>query len=185
MRPPPSRAPAESADAVGHVIALLVRFPEIAAIASHPVPGSIELSFVIGRRLDRTTREAVRDEVVEHVRTLLASSAEEPALLAVTCEMDERMTFVRVARDARTLTREELAMLTALFAARFGDALVKSPMQDESPDEDPAADDELVEYAIDALRDPAQKKGLVGFREEKRVVVYFLKARKKAKAAAR
>ncbi len=39
--------------------------------------------------------------------------------------------------------------------------------------------------AIEALRDPAQSKSLVGFREEKRVLVYFLKSQKKAKASAR
>ena len=76
-------------------------------------------------------------------------------------------------------------MLTALFSQRFGEALVKSPITDEPPDEDVAAQDDLVECAIEALRDPTQQKSLVGFREEKRVIVYFLKARKKAKAAAR
>ena len=39
--------------------------------------------------------------------------------------------------------------------------------------------------ASEALRDPAQSKSLVGFREEKRVLVYFLKSQKKAKASAR
>jgi len=185
MRPPTTRPSAESADAVGHVIALLVRFPEIATIASHPAAGSIVLSFVIGRRLERPAREAVREAVVEHVRTLLASEGEEPGSLAVTCELDERVTFVRIVRDAKTVTREELSMLTALFADRFGEVLVKSPAQDDLLDEDPAADDEVVENAIAALRDTTHQKSLVGFREEKRVLVYFLKARKKAKAAAR
>jgi hypothetical protein len=180
-----TRSSAESADAVGHVIALLDRFGEIATIASHPAAGSIVLSFVVARRLDRAARESVGQVVDEHVRTLLAASGEEPQSLAVTCELDERVTFVRVARDAKTLTREELAMLTALLADRFDDALVKSPPQDEAFDEDPAAGDDAVECALDALRGPTQQKSLVGFREEKRVVVYFLKARKKAKAAAR
>ena len=48
-----------------------------------------------------------------------------------------------------------------------------------------AFQDELAESAIEALRDPAQSKSLVGFREEKRVLVYFLKSQKKAKASAR
>ena len=184
MRPPPTKT-AENADAVGHVIALLVRFPEIATIASHPTSGSIVLSFVVGRRLDGAATRSVRDAVSEHVRTLLATGGEEPGILSVTCELDERVTFVRVARDAQTLTREELAMLTVLFADRYGDALVKSPAQDDAFDEDPAAADESVDCALEALRDTTLQKSLVGFREEKRVVVYFLRARKKAKASAR
>ena len=102
MRPPPTKT-AENADAVGHVIALLVRFPEIATIASHPTSGSIVLSFVVGRRLDGAATRSVRDAVSEHVRTLLATGGEEPGILSVTCELDERVTFVRVARDAPAL----------------------------------------------------------------------------------
>ena len=46
------------------------------------------------------------------------------------------------------------------------------------------AEDDIAEYAVEALRDPKQSKSLIGFREEKRVLVYFLKT-KKAKAPAR
>jgi hypothetical protein len=43
----------------------------------------------------------------------------------------------------------------------------------------------MVDFALEALRDPTQQRSLVGFREEKRVLVYFVKSRKKAKARAR
>lgn len=175
---------AANSDAVGHVTALLVRFPEIATIASQSASGSIVLSFVVSGRLDRAAREATRETVGDHVRTLLAAAGEEPRSLAVICESHDGLTFIRITRDAVTLTREELDMLTALFVDRFGQALVKSPTHDDPGEEDRAADDERVDYALDALRDSAQQKSLVGFHEEKRVVVYFLK-RKKAKAAAR
>jgi hypothetical protein len=185
MRPATSRTPAESSDAVGLVIALLVHFPEIATIASHPAAGTIVLSFVVNRRLDRGARNALREAVGEHVRALLEVVAEEAQSLAVTCEADERVTFVRVVRDVKTFTRDELTMLTGFFSERFGEALLRSPSQDEPADEDLGARDDLVDFALEALRDPSRQKSLVGFREEQRVLVYFLKSRKKAKAAAR
>jgi len=95
------------------------------------------------------------------------------------------MTFVRITRDSESFSREELQMLTALVSERFGDSLLKSPVEEDLIDEDVAAQDELVDYALEALRDPSQQKSLVGFREEKRVLVYFVTARKKAKARAR
>jgi hypothetical protein len=39
--------------------------------------------------------------------------------------------------------------------------------------------------ALDALRDPGQRQRLVGVREEKRVIVYFVHPRKRAKVRAR
>ena len=56
---------------------------------------------------------------------------------------------------------------------------------DDPAEEDPAAQDDLVDYALDALRDPAQQKSLVGFSEEQRVMVYYTTSRKKPKAKAR
>jgi hypothetical protein len=92
------------------------------------------------------------------------------------------MSFVRITRDARSFTRDELQLLVSLFAQRFGDRLVVNPATDDDGFEDDASADDLVEYALEALRDPAQQRSLVGFREEKRVLVYFVTARKKARA---
>ena len=185
MRTTRNRAPSENADAVGLIIALLVRFPHVATLVSHPAEGTLTLSFAVARRLDPATERSVREVVLEHVRSFTELSGETTDALEVVCEVDERLSFIRVTRDARSLPREELQMLTGLLADRFGDALLVSPAADDGLEDDPVAQDELVEYALEALRDPSQQKSLVGFREEKRVLVYFVAARKKAKARAR
>ena len=82
-------------------------------------------------------------------------------------------------------SKEELELHVAFFTDRCGDALVRNPHPDDHLEADPAAEDEAAQYAVEALRDPTQSKSLVGFREEKRVLVYFLKSQKKAKASAR
>lgn len=181
-----NRTTSENADAIGLVVALLVRFPEIATLVSHPNDGTLTVSFVVSKRLDRAAQASIREAVLEHTRSFTAFDGEPHGALQVDCECDEGMTFVRVTRDASSFSREELQMLTALVSERFGDLLLKSPaVDDDFGDEDVAAQDELVDYALEALRDPSQSKSMVGFREEKRVLVYFVTARKKAKARAR
>lgn len=184
MRPTTKgRVPNESSDAVGLIVTLLVRFPEIATIVSHPTDGTLTLSFGIASALDRGAVTAVRESVNDHVRALFLSGRDEPDTVDVRCESDAGLSFVRITRDVRSLTREELHVLVAVLAQRFGDRLVENPASDDVFEDDGAAD-ELVEYALEALRDPAQQRSLVGFREEKRVLVYFMKG-KKAKARAR
>jgi hypothetical protein len=186
MRTSTSRTTSENADAVGLVVALLVRFPEIATLVSHPSAGTLTVSFAIAKKLDRASQREVRSLLLDHVRSYAELVAESLETIEVACESDESMTFVRMTRDARTVTREELQLVTALVARRFGALLIKSAVaEDEAIDDDPGAQDDLVDYALDALRDPEQKKSLVGFREEKRVMVYFVSARKKAKARGR
>jgi len=186
MRPAISRrVPSETPDAAGLIVALLVRYPELATIVSHPSAGTLTLSFAVRAGLDRDAAREARETVAEHVRSLLELRREAADELAVATESDRAMSFVRVVRDARTFGRDELELLVALLSERFGDRLVKSPPPDDDPAEEEQASDDLVEYALDALRDPESKRSLVGFREEKRVLVYFVPTPKKAKARAR
>ena len=175
----------ENADTVSLVCALLVRFPELASIRSVPADRTIRLTYALRHRLDRAKQSAVAEAIEDHVASFLVLAKDEAETVRVECESDRGMTFVHVTRDLESFTKEELELQTAFFTERYADALVRNPVPDDHFDADPAAQDEAALYAIEALRDPAQSKSLVGFREEKRVLVYFLKAQKKAKASAR
>ena len=179
-----SRSAFESNDTVNRVVALLVRFPEIHSIRSSPADESVTLSYAVAQRLDRDAIRSFSDFLGEHVRAILELRGETPAKISVTSERDANVTFLHVSRDFATFSREELELQIALFADRFGLSLVKSA-PDDSPDEDLADQSELVDFALDALRDSAGRKRLVGFREEKRVLVYFVHSGKGAKARAR
>lgn len=150
-----------------------------------PADRSVRLTFALKQRLDKSGQAAIADAVEDHVAGFLMLGKDEPRLLRVESEGDRSTTFVHVTRDLESFTKEELELLVALFADRFVETLVRNPLPDDHLDADPAAQDEAALYAIEALRDPAQSKSLVGFREEARVLVYFLKSQKKAKASAR
>ncbi|MDE2481235.1 MAG: hypothetical protein KGN02_03475 [bacterium] len=179
-----SRVPVENADTVSLVCALLVRFPELASIRSMPADRSVRLTFALGARLDKNAQKALAEAIADHVAGYLLLAKDEPRVLRVECESDRGTTFVHVTRDTESFSKEELELLVALFAERFPEALVRNPQPEDHLDADPVAQDEAALYAIEALRDPTRSKSLVGFREEARVLVYFLKSRK-AKASSR
>ena len=174
----------ESADTVNRVVALLVRFPELHSLRSNPAEATLTLSFAVRERLDRAKTKALAERVGDYVRAFLDLRGESPEKIGVASERDTAVTFVNVTRDAESFSREELELLVAMFAEQFGERLVRDG-ENVPVDDDPAARDELVEVALDALRDPTRRQRLVGFREEQRVLVYFVHARKRAKARAR
>jgi hypothetical protein len=180
-----SRISAENADTVSLVCALLVRFPELSSIRSMPADRTVRLTFAVKLRPERLSQAALAEAIEDHVAGFLMLAKESHETLRVEFEGDRTTSFVHVTRDLESFTKEELELMVGLFAQRFGDALVRNPMPEVHVDDDPAAQDEAAVHAIEALRDPAQSKSLVGFREEKRVLVYFLKSQKKAKASAR
>ncbi|HTU70140.1 MAG TPA: hypothetical protein VMF11_07435 [Candidatus Baltobacteraceae bacterium] len=180
-----SRLPLENADTVSLVCALLVRFPELASIRSMPAEGSVRLTFAVRARLDKRAQAALGEAVEDHVNGYLLLAKDEAHTLRVECEGDRSTTFVHVTRDTESFSKDELELLVSLLRERFADALVHNPPPEDHLDADPAAQDEAAVYAIEALRDPTQSKSLVGFREEARVLVYFLKSQRKAKASSR
>lgn len=175
----------ESTDTVNRVVALLVRFPELHSIRSNPADATLTLTYAVERRLEMPAVRALEDFVGEHVRSFHALGGEPIEHLAVACERDVNVTFVHVTRDLATFSPEELALQTSLFVARFGDALLTNPHSEEAYEDEAGTGEESVELALDALRDPGQRQRLVGVREEKRVIVYFVHPGKRVKARAR
>jgi len=180
-----SRLPLENADTVSLVCALLVRFPELASIRSMPAEGNVRLTFALRTRLDKRAQAALADAIDDHVHVYLLLAKDDARTVRVECEGDRSTTFIHVTRDTDTFSKDELELLVALLRARYPEALVHNPLPEDHLDADPAAQDEAALYAVEALRDPAQSKSLVGFREEARVLVYFLKSQRKAKASSR
>jgi hypothetical protein len=177
---------AETSDAASLIVALLMRFREIATFSSRPADGRVEFTFIVRRTVRTAERTVVQQAIVDHIDSLAElSAAGDPGNVEVGWEAAGPVTFVRISRDAASLSREELATIVALLSARFAGELELAPLADDAADDDPAAQDELVDYALDSLRDPSSRRALVGLREEKKVVVYFHPARKKAKARAR
>lgn len=175
----------ESADTVNRVVALLVRFPQLHSLRSNPGDATLTLTYAVGRRLDLASARAFADLAGEHVRAFHDLAGERIGRISIACERDAAVTFIHVTRDLETFTPEELALQAAVFAQQFGDALVKNPEPDEPADGETMADEESVELALDALRDPTQRQRLVGVREEKRVLVYFVHPGKRTKVRAR
>lgn len=177
--------PVENADTVSLVCALLVRFPEVASLRALPADATVRLTFAVRTKMDKNAHRELAGLIEDHIDAFLMLAKDAPETVKVEFEADRTTTFVHVTRDLLSFSKEELELTCAFFAERYGDALVRNPAPDDSADSDPIAQDEAAVYAVEALRDPAQSKSLVGFREEKRVLVYFLKTSKKAKAHGR
>ena len=173
--------PLKQSDTVSLVCALLLRYPEIASMRSAPGEGTVRFSFAVQTRLDEQVQHAIIADIESHVAAFLLLFGQNGEV-RIECESDRLFSFIHVTRDLDTFTKDELAMLSKLFGERFGALLVRNgTTQQQHSADDAAPHEDLVESAIDALRDSAQFKSLVGFWEGQRVLVYFLKSQKKTR----
>jgi len=169
------RAPEETNDSVNLVISLLVRHPELSRVIIQPRSAAIALFFIVRAMLDADERARFERSVVEHTRALRALGGGGKMDVMVRFSAGDDLTFVEIERDAKSIGRDEIAMIVGLVSQTFGERLVVNPPAEEG-DDDTSVQEESVVTALDAVQRGRQRKGLVGFRDERRVLVYFGKA---------
>lgn len=169
------RAPEETNDSVNLIVSLLVRHPELSRVIIKPRSAAIAFFFIVRAALDAGDRSRFERSVVEHTQTLRALGRGAKADVAVRFSAGDDLTFVEIERDAKSIGRDEIAMIVSLVSQTFGDRLVVNPPAEEGED-DMSVQEESVVSALDAVQRGRQRKGLVGFRDERRVLIYFGKA---------
>ena len=160
--------PDDPNDTVRLIVSLLVRHSELSRIAIDSKARSISFYFIVRGAIGKSARAAFVRAVHEHMQAFHDLDRRSGIKVAVEMEAVNGITIVEVRRDTRTVAREELAVVIALLVDAFGSRVATNPPADG--DDDPAAQEEMVGNAFDALRRGKQKKSLVGFRDERRVL---------------
>ena len=169
------RAPEETNESVNLVISLLVRHPELSRIIIKPRSTAIAFFFIVRTVLSAQERARFERSVIAHTQALRALGRTGKADVSVRFSAGDDLTFVEIERDAKSIGRDEIAMIVGLVSQTFGERLVVNPPAEEA-DDDMSVQEESVATALDAVQRGRQRKGLVGFRDDRRVLIYFGKA---------
>jgi hypothetical protein len=167
------RLPDESNDSVNLVVSLLVRHPELSRVVIKPRFAAVAFFFIVRASLPADEELRFRSDLIEHLRAFHELDREREPRIAVRMRADESLTFVEIERDSRTLARDEISLIVTLVARAFGDRLLVNPPAEDAGEDEFGPQEDTVGSALDAVRRGKQRKGLVGFREERRVLIYF------------
>ena len=165
------RLPDDPNETVRLIVSLLVRYPELSRLSIDSRARSISFFFIVRGRIAEAERAAFAGSLRGHMDAFHRLDRREGVQIAVDMDELDGITIVEVRRDTRTVAREELGVIVALLTEAFGDRVVANPPAEG--DDDSSAQEEMVGNAFDALRRGKQKKSLVGFRDDRRVLVCF------------
>ena len=167
------RLPDESNDSVNFIVSLLVRHPEMSRVIIKPRFAAVAFFFVVRGALSIVDRQRFRASVVGHLRALHELEGGDLPHIAVRIDGADDLTFVEIERDTKSLARDEISLIVGVVAQSFADRLVVNPPAEEASEDDFGPQEDTVGSALDAVRRGKQRKGLVGFRDERRVLIYF------------
>jgi len=155
----------------GLLVSILLRFPEVGSVTFDPACHSLRFTLLINRRISAARYEKLRGLMLESLSALAFLQGFQPRLVDVTRTSFRGVTAIEVARDAETLSREEIALLISLAREGFGEELVVDAEAD-LPEEDMLVQEQLIDEALDHLRDARQPYNLIAYREGGRVLVF-------------
>ncbi|MBC5825817.1 MAG: hypothetical protein GIW99_06180 [Candidatus Eremiobacteraeota bacterium] len=158
-----------SGENVDLILSLLVGHPELSRINVEPRLGTITLTFIVRGSVGAKFRTRLR----EHLSAYYALENVSAAAPEIKTSTMRGLTFLSIGRDTRTISGAEISLIVALVRQELERALVVNPPAEEPGEDEPLARKEFVGSAIDAWRRGSQKKSLVGFRDERRVLIYF------------
>jgi len=164
-------------DSVNLVVSLLVRHPELSRVVIKPRFSAIAFFFIVRGSLEAAEQSAFSAALTDHLRTYHALARQPASKVTLRAHAEQGHTFVEVERAARDISRDEIALIVGLVAQTFGDRLIVNPPAEEPVDDETGSREDAVGSALDAVRRGKQHKGLVGFREERRVLIYFGRSR--------
>ncbi len=167
------RVPNGASETVDLVVSLLLRHPELSRVNIAPRKRSITFCFILNQAATRSDRRGFRAKLGEHIMGYHSLARRRPEKVGVKTSITHGLTFIAVQRDTRTVSRDEIAMIVSFVNETFTNRLLINPPADDSPEEDFAAREESVGSALDALHRGTQNKSLVGFRDDRRVLIYF------------
>ncbi len=155
----------------GLLVSILLRFPEVGSVTYDPHAHALRFTLLVRGKLSAPGFGELKGLITESVYALSMLQGVDTRIVRLERTTLRGVTAVEMTRDVETLTREEIAMLIALARERFGDGLV---VESESGliEEDLVVQEQLIDAALDDLRDARQHQNLIAYREGGRVMVF-------------
>lgn len=155
----------------GLLVSILLRFPEVGSVTFDPDNHSLRFTLLVRGRLESTGYEQLLELLDSSVRAFGVLQGADPRLLGVERTSFGQVTAIEFTRDVETLTREEIAMLIELARDGFGERLVVEA-DGALVEEDLLVQEQLIDAALDDLRDARGQQNLIAYREGGRVMVF-------------
>jgi hypothetical protein len=131
----------------------------------------LRFTLLVRGRLSPEAFSGLRELVVDSVDAFGQLQGMQPRALSLDRTTFRGVTAIEFTRDVETLSREEIAMLIGLLRDRFAEGLVVET-DGGLVEEELIVQEQLIDAALDDLRDARGLQNLIAYREGGRVLVF-------------
>jgi len=153
------------------LISILVRYPEIGTVNYDAEAGTINLTFMVSGNPAPEELRAIQDRLLSSIEAYHVLEGLTGGGADVRCSACDSVAMLTLRRDMDTLSRGEIALVIALLKEALQDRLVADD-NDAILEEDLLVQDEVIGTMLESMRKDHSGNGLIGIREDGRVLVF-------------
>ncbi len=158
-------------DGVNLLVSMLVHYPEISSLAYEPKNNVLTLKFIISPIEDKEAVLLKIDLLEESLTAFYALMKLRPLLARINIEGEGKLAVLAIERDVATITRNEVVLLITFLREQLQELLL-SDLPPEQQVDDNGFQEELIENMLKSIESNYHGQGLLGIREEGRVLVF-------------
>ncbi|VBB06005.1 Hypothetical protein LUCI_1216 [Lucifera butyrica] len=159
-------------DGVNLLISILVRYPEIGTVSFDPDNNSIKLTFMLSGISWNAEIKTAKQCIIDSIAAYHMLQNIHPDITdVILTDAYEQIAMLTIKRDVHTLSKGEIALIIALLRDGFRERLM-SDQNDTMQEEDLMLQEELIDDMLENLKKKRTGHGLIGIREDGRVLVF-------------
>ena len=158
-------------NSIGLLVSILVRYPEVATCKLSPSDGCIKLTYILQGGVPKEVLTKFKEDLSTSLEVLYDLRGVSNIRFECCASDYAGLVLLEISRDFNSLSREEIALVTALVATRFRDKLIFDDFAENIEDEQDMQD-EIIESMLEDTRFDILPRDLFGFRENGRVFVF-------------
>ena len=158
-------------EGVNLLISILVCFPEFSAITFEPINDSLKIRVALKPK--PTEEEFAKFEKRLKNSILAYHSLEKvrDTKLDINIKKYDEVAFINIIRDIKTLSRNEIVLISQLIDSSFKEKLVRD-RNDALQEEEILIQEEVMENMLNMMKKNQFSTRLIGIREEGKVIVF-------------
>jgi hypothetical protein len=156
---------------VNLLISILVRYPEIGTINFDAEKNTLKLTFMLSGIPDDGTFAKIRRILLNSIAAYHMLEGSKEVTADVKLSSCGEVAMLAILRDVQTLSKGEITLIIALLRENLKDRLVVDD-NDAMLEEDLLVQEEVIDNMLETIKTQRSGKGLIGIREDGRVLVF-------------
>lgn len=158
-------------DAVGLLITILVRYPEVTTVNFDPEKQLLKFTFIYTQVFNDNELVNLKIKLMDSIEAYNYLEGKETRVVSATHQINDGLTMIEVQRDVDTLAQEEITLIVEIFH-RYLNTNPVTEAGEQMLEEDLLAQEEFIEHMLQSVKFTNQGKHFIAFREEGRVLVF-------------